>query len=273
MKRRSKLWRILLCCLSAVWYVEGRVQVDNTMNSSFSRHLQDPILKVVTYNIRGCRDDSGQADAEAIVDDLRPLEADVIALQEVDIRLPRSGFVNQVKEIAAALEMNYAYAPSINFGIGTYGNAILSRYPIRSATQHFLPFEVEPRQLLAAVIDIHGKPLQLYATHLGLQPEERSRQLTLLVEHIAADMSAPSILLGDFNTRSGDPLLEPLRQLFHDPMYRETSAVRTIKGDTTGQIDHIFLSEEVRFLRGFISTPSHSDHYPVGYYVQLPAES
>lgn len=128
-----KKWLPLTLCLTLLAFPTGGAIVRNLVPSSLSAssHYDRP-LSVVTYNIRGCRTDSGTADPELVIAALRTLDADIIALQEVDSSLPRSQFVNQVETIAAGLKMNYAYGPSIDFVIGTYGNAVLSKFPIQT---------------------------------------------------------------------------------------------------------------------------------------------
>jgi endonuclease/exonuclease/phosphatase family metal-dependent hydrolase len=88
----------------------------------------------------------------------RLASADIILLQEMDIGVPRSGYRDAAREMAQALNMNYAYAPQqleidpVMLGLepepgtkgemkrpdparfkGVFGLAVLSRYPIKSA--------------------------------------------------------------------------------------------------------------------------------------------
>lgn len=96
------------------------------------------------------------ADPERLAEALRQRErlitADVLLLQEMDIGVSRSGYVDATREIARALGMNYSYAPQqleidpVLLGLepgapkpdraryqGVFGLAVLSRYPILSA--------------------------------------------------------------------------------------------------------------------------------------------
>ncbi|MGD8192280.1 endonuclease/exonuclease/phosphatase family protein [Brevibacillus ginsengisoli] len=228
-------------------------------------------LVVVTYNIRGCRDDNGVADVEAIARELKDLNPDIIALQEVDEGLPRSGFVHQAQVLAKLLHMNYAYSPSLNFVIGTYGNAILSKYPIDSKKSYMLPSSHEQRSLLQAQINFDGKPLMVYATHLGLDKSERALQLSALSDYVKRDKgNRPAILLGDFNTDQKDPMLQPLRQILTDPLYTQHEHFATIAGKPVRQIDHIFISKDFSLNYATTTTASRSDHYPVCFHLDVP---
>lgn len=231
-------------------------------------------LVAVTYNIRGCRDDNGIADVKAIAEELQELQPDIIALQEVDEGLPRSGFAHQAEELAHLLHMNYAYSPSINFVIGSYGNAILSKYPIQSTKSCMLPSTHEPRSLLEAQIDYAGKPLTVYATHLGLQQSERETQMKALYDQLKTDKNHhPAILLGDLNTDQQDALLRPLRQLLIDPLYNQHEHFATVDGQSQRQIDHIFISSDFVLTYATTATHSRSDHFPVSYHLQISSRT
>lgn len=229
-------------------------------------------LKIVTYNIRGCRDDEGFADPSTIADTLRTLSADVIALQEVDFRLPRSQFVDQIATIADSLHMNYAYAPSLSLVIGTYGNALLSKLPILHAESLALPASWEPRSLLEVTLDWNGEPLHVYVTHLGVKESEHREQIESLLAYLQEKPYQSSILLGDFNMQPDHPLLGSLRTLYQDPVYDQQDNFVTLKGKHRGrQIDRILLSPDLHFLEAAAPSIGHSDHYPVWMQIQKNA--
>jgi endonuclease/exonuclease/phosphatase family metal-dependent hydrolase len=91
--------------------------------------------------------------AEALRQRERLINADILLLQEMDVGMPRSGYIDATQEIAKALGMNYSYAPQqleidrVPLGIdpgsakpdaarykGLFGIAVLSRFPITHAT-------------------------------------------------------------------------------------------------------------------------------------------
>jgi endonuclease/exonuclease/phosphatase family metal-dependent hydrolase len=258
--------------IAALFYLSlNGIDVENTFALPHSNQNDDSFLTVVTYNIRGCRDNRGEADVLAIAEELKKLDADIIALQEVDNRLPRSHFVNQAKVIAEYLQMNYVFAPSIDFVIGTYGNAVISRYPILSSQVISLPYSLEPRTLLDVTINLFGSPFHVYTTHLGLKKSERTKQFECLHQYLSEKKGDSGVLLGDFNTRPGDPLFVPLRRLFQDPLFARKQELVTINGSRTyGMIDHVFLSPDLTLKHAYSVRTGPSDHYPLCFLLEPP---
>ncbi|USG67205.1 endonuclease/exonuclease/phosphatase family protein [Brevibacillus ruminantium] len=232
--------------------------------SLFHRN-NDQLLRIVTYNIRGCRNDAGFADPAAVASELASLQADVITLQEVDNGLPRSRFQNQVERIAQILGMNYAYGPSLHLLVGTYGNAVLSVFPIQSADLLPLPSGLESRSVLKVTLNINGSPFDVYTTHLGLGAAERGRQSLFLSAYLRKNSGNPAVLAGDFNASSHDKIFKDIRTLFHDPLYEQKLELITLPGKTgKGRgIDHILLSPRLLFQTAEAPRIGHSDHYPV----------
>lgn len=242
--------------------------------SPYTVHSDSNTLSVATYNIRGCRNDEGIADVHAIATELSELEPDIIALQEVDEGLPRSGFVDQAKELSRLLKMNYVYSPTINYVVGAYGNAVLSKYPIVSAQSYMLPSGKEPRGALRVTVDFSGTPVTLYTTHFGLQQSERELQAETVYRLIEkAQHENTTILLGDFNADQADPLLAPFRTLLIDPLTQSNIKLVTIEGDSQKQIDHIFISGNLALSYAKTTTNSRSDHTPVFFRLRLATET
>lgn len=249
------------------------VEVSNLFaGEGFSSGNNDPVMRIVTYNIRGCRDEAGHADPAAVAAELAGLQADIIALQEVDNGLPRSGFQHQVKRIAGMLGMNYAYGPSLNLIVGSYGNAVLSTYPIQSARMVMLPSELEPRSVLKVTLKRNGLPFDVYTTHFGLHHEERVKQSEFLAKQLREDSGTHAILAGDFNTTPDDLILDGLRTLFRDPLHERGQRLITLSGKTGGgkEIDRILLSPRLILIDAAAPRVGKSDHYPVVLTVEVP---
>ncbi|AJY15144.1 endonuclease/exonuclease/phosphatase family protein [Burkholderia multivorans] len=154
-------------------------------------------LRIATYNIHGGYGPWHARAADRIAAVIDELDADVIALQEVPLGGTRGPDV--LAHLRDATGMHAAAGPTIDTAERRYGNAVLSRYPIRAARTLDLSFhQREPRGALDADIDCRTGPLRVVATHLGLSARERSAQVQRLLA--AFDTGAmPVILLGDIN--------------------------------------------------------------------------
>ncbi|MBU9437185.1 endonuclease/exonuclease/phosphatase family protein [Burkholderia multivorans] len=154
-------------------------------------------LRIATYNIHGGYGPWHARAADRIAAVIEELDADVIALQEVPLGGTRAPDV--LAHLRDATGMHAAAGPTIDTAERRYGNAVLSRYPIRAARTLDLSFhQREPRGALDADIDCRSGPLRVVATHLGLSARERSAQVQRLLA--AFDTGAmPVILLGDIN--------------------------------------------------------------------------
>ena len=107
------------------------------------------MIKIVTYNIQFGQGRDGKVDLGRIIDSVKG--ADLIALQEVDRFWPRSGEIDQVREIINAFETyDYAYGPGVDQAGGEidyagrpirrqFGNLLLSRQPIVYCRHHSCP--------------------------------------------------------------------------------------------------------------------------------------
>jgi endonuclease/exonuclease/phosphatase family metal-dependent hydrolase len=130
---------------------------------------------------------------------IRELAADVVALQEVP--LGANGF-DMLAYLRDACGLHAIAGPTLKTSKGDYGNAILTRFS--AADIQCVDLSVprrEPRGAIAALLDCHGMPLRLIATHLGLRPAERRHQIRRLLLWCTTNASF-TVLLGDLNDGS-----------------------------------------------------------------------
>ncbi len=148
-------------------------------------------LRLATYNVHGCADLSRTAAV------LRALEADVIALQE--LRWNPLDALHVLDDLAARLGCTPLAGPTLLRPDGHYGNALLTRLPVVRTRLEDLSFPGrEPRGALAAELRVGASALTVIATHLGLAPRERRRQMQRLLALVRAS-DKPVVLLGDLN--------------------------------------------------------------------------
>ena len=171
------------------------------MTDRGARHFVD--IRVATYNIHRCRGMDRRTVPSRIVDVLRELDADVVALQEVIGAGPEGA--GQAEEIGAALGMGWVMASVRHLRGHQFGNVVLSHYPIRQHVQYDLSWRTcEPRCCQRADILVDDRTLHLFNVHLGTAYRERKDQAERLAKIVHdGRIAPPKILLGDFNEWSG----------------------------------------------------------------------
>jgi endonuclease/exonuclease/phosphatase family metal-dependent hydrolase len=176
-------------------------------------------LSLATYNIHSCVGIDGRYDPDRILGVLDELNADVLALQEVDSREHKG--LKLLECLAGATGLEPIPGPTLLRHTGHYGNAMLSRLPVRDIRRLDLTVDRrEPRGAIDVDLDCGSVPLQVIATHLGLKPAERRSQVKQLLSRFG---TKHCVLMGDIN----EWLLwgRPLRWL--QAMFGKSPALRT----------------------------------------------
>jgi endonuclease/exonuclease/phosphatase family metal-dependent hydrolase len=154
---------------------------------------------VATYNVHRCRGMDGRTVPGRVADVIASLEADVVALQEVVGPGPRSG--GHTEELGAALGMGWVMAETRLLRGHAFGNAVLSRFPIRHHVQYDLSWKTcEPRCCQRVDLALDDDTLHLYNVHLGtafLERRHQAERLSSIVHDRRTDK--PKLVLGDFN--------------------------------------------------------------------------
>ncbi|MEO8601459.1 MAG: endonuclease/exonuclease/phosphatase family protein [bacterium] len=169
-------------------------------------------LTVASYNVHRCIGRDGKHDPARVVKVIEELEADIIALQEVDFRYHVRNGVDQLRCFAEATGLESVWGPVLYGARGQYGNALLTRHAVLEVRNIDLSVaRAQRRGALDVDLQVHGKRVRVIAAHLGLGLRERQVQVERLLEAIDAGSAAPLILLGDFN--EWRPPSQPLRHL------------------------------------------------------------
>ena len=157
-------------------------------------------LTFASYNIHKAVGTDGRRDADRIITVLREIDADIIALQEVDRRIGQRASVLD----RAALDdtpwkpVDVARRPR---SLGWHGNALLVRRRFRVLDTHPLDLPtLEPRGAACADVEVDGVRIRIAGMHLDLSGLRRRDQIKAVLRHIAqCTPSCPAVLLGDFN--------------------------------------------------------------------------
>jgi len=183
------------------------------------------VLRVMTYNMHVGQGTDGNFDLRRIADVITSASADIVALQEVDMRTRRSGGVDQLAELVHLTGMHGRFGKGREYQGGDYGQAILSRWPIGDFKVHPLPGPTvtDERIAMSARITPGGTlpPFLFVATHIHHQSEEfRVAQVQQLHRALAAEgeSSTTAILVGDMNAEPGSKAMDLLLREWSDAL-------------------------------------------------------
>lgn len=222
-------------------------------------------IKVVTYNIRTCKGMDGKVDLPRVAMVLKSLDADIIALQEVDMGNPRTWLVKQANVLARLLDMGCVYGEASRYRIGSFGNAVLSRFPIKGYINHQLPAPNPQRSMQEVHLDVNGQMIRVFNTHLELNRDLRLTQIRDFIVPLIQSSSAPAIFAGDFNETPDDPGVKFLTDCFTDSFVVNSGLLDNTftSYNPAERIDFIFLNDGFQALDYRIQFADASDHLPV----------
>jgi len=255
---RDKFWRIGICAFLCI------IAVFSTVGCRKGPHQ----IRILSYNIHHGEGTDGRLDLERLAKVILSVQPDIVGLQEVDVGTERTDKVDQAEELARLTGMQAAFGSNLQFGGGDYGNAVLSRFPIKNQKNHPLPnpTEGEPRGALEVELSLgkmgKGALLRFVSTHFDhrgqASREAAAREINRL---LGAAGDHPLVLAGDLNAVPESETLAILRQQWMDAS-RETQVI----GQPERQIDYVLCRPaphwkvvEVRVL----NEPVASDHRPV----------
>ncbi|MDB5695750.1 MAG: endonuclease [Sphingomonas bacterium] len=225
------------------------------------------MIKVASYNIRKGVGLDRKRSPERILDVLREIDADVIALQEADRRFGARSCVISPHLLdersdwqAVALGMRAA-------SMGWHGNALLVRKAatVQSAGPVHLP-ALEPRGAVTADVTLpQGVAIRVVGMHLDLSGLWRRRQAAAVMAHVdhAAEVR-PTVLMGDLNewTAAGGCLRD-----FHRHYRSAETGPSFHARKPMGRLDRIMVSPDLTVVDcGVHTTPAAriaSDHLPI----------
>ncbi|MCH7863440.1 MAG: oligosaccharide flippase family protein [Proteobacteria bacterium] len=136
---------------------------------------QRPTVRILAYNIRHGEGMDRELDLERVAAVIRGARPDIVALQEVDRNVSRTGRVDQAARLGDLTGMDHAFGAFMEYQGGEYGMAILSRWPIVASVNHELPGGTEPRSTLAARIRLPGGAGEVIVSGVHLYRTEGQR--------------------------------------------------------------------------------------------------
>lgn len=224
------------------------------------------MIRVASYNIRKGIGTDRRRNPERILDVLREIDADVIALQEADRR-----FGARTAVIPPHLLDDHSEWKAVPLGtragsMGWHGNALLVPKSTRIIDMAAIPLPtLEPRGAVMADIAIAHDTVRIVGMHLDLSGLWRRRQADAIVSHVGAGTHRRrTVMMGDLNewTRAAGCLPVFRREfVFADtgPSFHTRRPV--------GRLDRIMVSPGLKVVDCGVHTSAAarkaSDHLPI----------
>lgn len=228
-------------------------------------------LRVMTYNIHHGEGLDGRVDTARIAALIRQERPDIVALQEVDKGVRRTAGRDLTAELAALTGMTGVFSNNFYFQGGEYGNAVLTRFPVKRWTNHHYQMirTNEQRGILQLVLDVSGREVVFMNTHIDSRSDDAERwqnvgEIEVLCSKYARQ---PVILCGDFNNFPQGRVYERLAQTFHDTWSRvgEGDGFSFPARSANRRIDYVWFTrpEVLAPLRAWLPSSEASDHLPL----------
>ncbi|MGD8759365.1 MAG: endonuclease/exonuclease/phosphatase family protein [Anaerolineales bacterium] len=243
------LWVLLavgVSCVAAVALTSPRpaAQVDQIAS-----------LRVFTYNIQQGYSEEGMKNFQGQLGVLQSVDADVIGLQESDTNRIANGNADIVRYFADNLDMYSYYGPKTV--PGTFGIALLSRYPIENPRTFYMYSEGEQTATIEAQITVGGRTFNVFVTHLGNDGPMVQQQAVLQ----QVDGKSNVIAMGDYNFRSDTAQFALTMEALQDAWM--LAWPEGVDGQGMGhedRIDHVFVSTGTSIAEAQYLVSKESDH-------------
>lgn len=231
----------------------------------------------MTWNVQ-----AGGKGLDSLAAVIRAENPDILGLQEVDVHWSdRSGFADQARELAARLDMRVMFAPIYSIPATDttkpprqFGVAVLTRHRVvrwrndsltRLSTQVANAAPVLMPGLLEAFIDVRGRQVRVFTTHLDYRadPAVRRQQVGETLRYLSTDGLA-SIVVGDMNAGPDAPELAPLFGQLTDAWRGEAGDGLTYPADNPAKrIDYILMTPHFVAVNARVIPSTVSDHRAV----------
>ncbi len=231
-----------------------------------------PEITVMSSNIRYGWTDDYRFDPMQHPRWLRDHTTEIMGLQEVNKGHTSGAYADDFRLYQKMIPGQWLYGDA-HYG---FGNALYTRYPVlKSEVRTYTAKDMLKRSCLITTLEIQGKPVDVYVTHLShLAPPNpvREAQVGELIGWLKQS-DKPWILIGDFNAEPDSPEIKQVQAISH-PLLRKPDQYKIMSfpaAHPNRRIDYIFFSQDFELKKmEILNNGVTSDHRPI--YAELLLE-
>jgi endonuclease/exonuclease/phosphatase family metal-dependent hydrolase len=220
-------------------------------------------LVVMTYNIQEANDGFAEHSYERQLAMIRKVSPDILALQESDSARISLNNNDYVRYYAGKLGYYAYYGPTTV--TGTFGTAILSKYPLQNPRTAFTFSDTDEIGTAEAEITVNGRTFTIYDVH----PDGSNAAMLAFARSLLERSrgKANVIALGDYNLRDYEEAFQLISAVYTNTWTSVyPSKIGADGTDMSGKnrIDHIFLSPGLHARNPiYVLPPASATDHPV----------
>jgi endonuclease/exonuclease/phosphatase family metal-dependent hydrolase len=235
-------------------------------NTGSDAYEEGPV-RVMDYNIHQGFNIKGFLDLESIARVIERSGADVVCLQEVSRGWVINGSADTLLWLSDRLNMDYLFMPASD---AVWGNAVLSRYPLKLLKSGFLPRLGAPlrRSYIISEVELEGREninvMCVHIHHIKEEGDIREEQVEkILEEWNGLERTA---IMGDFNAEIHEPEIKKMYDAGLVDSQLELGGeekLTWVHYEPYRRIDYIWVTEDMEISDVEVPYSTASDHLPV----------
>jgi len=220
-------------------------------------------LRAMTFNTQQSNDEFAEKSFEAQLALIRRVSPDILALQETDSARISLNNNDYVRYFADKLGYYSYYGPTT--GTGTFGTAILSKYPLLDTRTVFIYSDKDETGVAEAEVEVAGLRFTIYDVH----PDSSDPAMLVFAQTLLArSQGKPYVIaLGDYNLRDYEAAYQLIDEVLSNAwvsVYPSEISPEGVDMSGENRIDHIFLSRNLSALNPtYILPPESATDHPV----------
>ena len=220
-------------------------------------------LLVMTYNIQQANDDYGERSYEQQLEIIRQVSPDILSLQESDSTRISLNNDDYVRYYAGKLGYYSYFGPKTV--TGTYGTALLSKYPLENPHTVFSFSDKDEIGTTVAEIELDGRRFTIYDVH----PDGSDTAMLVFAETLLrrSQDKANVIALGDYNLRDYEEAYQLIDSVYTNAwtsVYPSEISPDGVDMSGDNRIDHIFFSPHLSVRNPiYVLPPDSATDHPV----------